>query len=436
MILSARSFCALLGCLLGTTAWIQAQSLTGLLVTGGDHAYYIAPNQHICQSYFTGSGWTSQDLTTAAGTNTLAAPGTTLASLVYSNRDYLYYIDSVGHVNQLFYSGSGSTWINQDLTAWAQGAQNSAAAPNSALAAVVYNNAGQVFYFDTNRHISHLWWTGQTWAYEDLTNYTHAPYPAAVGSGLSSYSDANGLLHVYYIDANQHIGHMWWTGQTWLNEDLTAASQTSARVAPGSTLTGYAEANGKAHLFYLDGQPHVDQMWWYLQRWWNQDLTALAGTSTIPAPASGLSSFGGPNGTASVYYVDTQQHINQLSWNGQAWSNQDLSQASAFQLTANTLIYTLATPQTALTSLLITGGNHVYFVATDGHVHQIYWNGQSWVDQDLIVMGKGPSAGSGIGNGSALPYVREYIYGNGQVVAIENGQFGHTQVYTLGNGHH
>ena len=107
--------------LAGLLPSLFAQSLTSLLVTGGDHAYYVDTNQHVDQLYWNGQTWVSQDLTVLSRAATLAAAGSTLTSVLVGNSDHIYYVDANQHVNQLFYNGQN--WVWQDLTA-ASGATN------------------------------------------------------------------------------------------------------------------------------------------------------------------------------------------------------------------------------------------------------------------------------------------------------------------------
>ena len=81
-----------------------AQSLTSLLVTGGDHAYYVATSQHVFQLYWSGQSWVNQDLTVLSQAATLPAPGSALTSVLVGNSDHVYYVDSNQHVNQLFFN--------------------------------------------------------------------------------------------------------------------------------------------------------------------------------------------------------------------------------------------------------------------------------------------------------------------------------------------
>jgi hypothetical protein len=67
----------------------------------------------------------------------------------------------------------------------------------------------------------------------------------------------------------------------------------------------------------------VDQLWWTGSAWLSQDLTAIAGTTILAVPGSMLTNLA-ISGAVHVFYIDMNQHVNQLWWTGSAWSNQDL----------------------------------------------------------------------------------------------------------------
>ena len=387
----------------GLVSTACGQSLTSLLVLGGDHAYYIATSQHVFQLYWSGQSWVNQDLTVASGAATLPAPGSALTSVLVGNSDHVYYVDTNQHVNQLFFNSLN--WVWQDLTA-AAGATN-VSAQKVSLTGFSLNGADHIIYLAGNQHVNHAWWNGSSWSNEDLNALAQPSAVADPGTALSSYTDNNGMVHVYYLDVNEHVCQLWWSGQAWVNQDWTAASGTSAVATPGSALSSYSAFNGLEFVYYFDSNHHVNQLWWTGQGWNNQDWTALSNARTVAAAGSSLSSMPGPNnGTQFVHYLDTNRHINELSWTGQTWTNQDLTALSGTS--------TLAAAATNLTNLVVTGGNHIYYIDTQGHINQIYWTGQAWVDQDLTIMGGGPVSAP------ALAVSREYIYFNGQVVATEN----------------
>ena len=78
------------------------------------------------------------------------------------------------------------------------------------------------------------------------------------------------------------------------------------------------------------------------------------------------------------------QHVHQLSYNGSAWVDEQLPSAQT-------------TVITSVASILTTPNNqeHVYYFAGDGEsgdVHQLFYNGTNWADEDLTAETGAPQA--------------------------------------------
>jgi len=84
-----------------------------------------------------------------------------------------------------------------------------------------------------------------------------------------------------------------------------------------------------------------------------------------------------------VYYVSQNQHVHQLFYNNADWADADITSLSGGPLTTKT-------PR--LTALATgSSGFHVYYLASNGHVNQLYNVSGSWVNQDITKVAKGPS---------------------------------------------
>jgi len=302
-------------------------------VDGSSHIYYIDPNQqHIEHILWTGLGWLNEDITAASGAATVAAAGSSLTSYFVpaDGSSHIYYIDPNQHIEHVLWTGQN--WRNEDITA-ASGAATVAAA-GSALTSyfVPADGSSHIYYTDPNQHIEHVLWTGQSWRNEDITAASSAATVAAAGSSLTSYFvPVDGSSHIYYIDPNQHIEHVWWAGQGWANQDTTAASSAVTVAAAGSALTSYfAPVDGSSHIYYIDPNQHIEHVWWAGQGWLNEDTTAAAGSTTAAAPGSALTSyFAAPDSSSHVYFSDTAGNSNELLYVG-AWY--DLNLASLYSI--------------------------------------------------------------------------------------------------------
>ena len=112
------------------------------------------------------------------------------------------------------------------------------------------------------------------------------------------------------------------------------------------------------------------------------------------------------------------QRIHQLSFNGSSWMDQNLNGA-------------LAGPYTGIASFLTTPNDqtHVYYIDNNGfyHVHQLFFNGTSWADQDLTVVSGAPEGAYGSCT------VVGFSVGNYQYVYYLGGNSGHVHQLLYNN---
>src|SRR5437660_982164 len=79
-------------------------------------------------------------------------------------------------------------------------------------------------YLDANQHVNHMWLNGSVWGNQDLTVLT-GNTPAVTGSALASLGTVgDGLLHVFYLGTGQHLSRLFWnTSGTLQKQDVSAA---------------------------------------------------------------------------------------------------------------------------------------------------------------------------------------------------------------------
>ncbi|MBV8073313.1 MAG: hypothetical protein JO270_25685 [Acidobacteriaceae bacterium] len=173
---------------------------------------------------------------------------------------------------------------------------------------------------------------------------------------------------------------------------LTSASPRVIN-AQSNNFTSFTDIAGK-HIVYVSSDSHVHQLQCIANcslatNWINQDLTALSGG---PATASSLSSrvfsFSDQAGE-HVFWTDALSgHVNHLFFNG-SWINTDLGVQTE-------------TSQNAITGYSNVGGERLFYVTADSHVHvltstasaQLASNGASWVDTDITAQTGGALAGN------------------------------------------
>lgn len=125
-----------------------------------------------------------------------------------------------------------------------------------------------------------------------------------------------------------------------LTTGVTAEGKTNSSLATFSV-------GDEQHVVYVDVNQHINQAAYNGSGWYNQDLTSLANTGTVAAFGTSLTVYLASDGPR-IYYVDTNQHLNELGDHGSAWVN--------FDVTALANAGTIAAPDTALTTYLASDG--------------------------------------------------------------------------------
>src|SRR5271157_5112098 len=213
---------------------------------------------------------------------------------------------------------------------------------------------------------------------------------SAFGSSLvSEFNPISNAVEVNYIATDQHVHQLWFNG-AWHVTDLT--TDTGApNVAAGSALV--SEFNPIANpntveLNYIGTDQHVHQFW-FNGTWHVGDLTAATGAPNVAAGSALASQFNSLENTAEVYYIGTDQHVPQSWFNG-TWHAGDLTAATgASNVAAGSAL------ASQFNSLENTA--EVYYIGTDQHVHQFWING-TWHAGDLTAA----TGASNVAAGSAL----------------------------------
>lgn len=173
-------------------------------------------------------------------------------------------------------------------------------------------------------HIHHLWYNNSTWQDQDLTALTGGP--GANGGELAAIAAfrtiPNDQLHVYYVDPNDHMRQLYYNGASWSDQDLTALADGPP--AQPFSVSGFAIGNLQ-YVFYLSNPSfHVHELYYNNSTWQDQDLTALVGGSLADGPLVAFATT--VNNQFHVYYVDLfTLDLHQLYFNGTSWSDQDLT---------------------------------------------------------------------------------------------------------------
>ncbi|MGC2247505.1 MAG: hypothetical protein WA609_12960, partial [Terriglobales bacterium] len=232
------------------------------------------------------------------------------------------------------------------------------------------------------QQIHQLSYNGSSWMDQNLNGAAASPYTGIV----SFLTTPNNQTHVYYIDhsASYDVHQLFFNGTSWADQDLTVVSGASGGAYGAAQVAGFSVGNYQ-YVYYLGGNTgHVHQMLYNNVGWSDTDLTALTGgPNTQPEPLVAFTT----SPTLHVYYTDWSLHIHQLhSDNGTSWQDQDLT-----SITGGT---TSESAPGRMGGFNIANYQYLYFVASNGHIHQFLYNNSIWTDEDLTALSKSPLADS------------------------------------------
>jgi hypothetical protein len=256
-----------------------------------------------------------------------------------------------------------------------------------------------VNYRGPDNHIHELWWDNNGCHHNDLTAAAGGA-PVAAGDPRGYMFDIQGTQHINYRGPDNHIHELWWDGNGWHHNDLTAAA-AGAPTALGEPFGYIFAAQGTQHVNYRGPDNHIHELWWDNQGWHHNDLTATA--------AGAPNAIGDPygyvfaaQGTQHINYRGTDNHVHELWWDNQGWHHNDLTAAATAPNTAGDPFGYMYDSQ---------GTQHVNYLGTDGHIHQLWWDNNGWHHKDLTV------AAAGAPNSAGDPH--------GYVVDAQNTQHVH-----------
>ena len=125
----------------------------------------------------------------------------------------------------------------------------------------------------------------------------------------------------------------------------------------------------------------IHQLLYNNSYWSDQNL------NEAPSPVSSLAAFPTtPNDQTHVYFLvpqpDSGFHVHQLFYNGVNWADEDLTVSSGGPEAFDS----------SVTGFSVGNYQYVYYLSRDLSVHQLLYNNSSWVDSNLTVLGQSPAA--------------------------------------------
>lgn len=244
---------------------------------------------------------------------------------------------------------------------------------------------------------------------------THRDHPATTPLSTASHSAAffnrfpnfrrnHGLESQRPDDHHRRAQRRRPANSGWHHHALTAA--TGAPPA-GASPTGYVfDAQGTQHVNYVGMDSHVYELWWNAAGWHYNDLTTAAGAPPAQINRDAVGYVFPSQGTQHVNYVGTDNHIHELWWNPASWHHNDLTTAAGAR-DANSEPY----------GFMFAGTQQVLFLGTDNHIHELSWDSAGWHDTDLT------AATAALPTQSAEPAGYSFeAYGSQHVIyAADNG---------------
>jgi RHS repeat-associated protein len=345
---------------------------------GGSHDFYFDTNQHLCQmSWFSGSGWYDQDLTsmTEAG---LPLAGSSIAAVALGGVIHVFYQGANQHIYDM--NWTGSIWQNLDMTVI-----NGASPVSNTKMAIVDTgspNTPMMFYEGTNQHLFCIYWnsTVNAWQNADLHGLSGATNLIAPNGSISAAMwGTTGNIHALFLDTNQNLNRIVWSGTAWITNNLTSMTGAAVAVA-GSKLTTVSTGTPiDLMTFYEGAGQHIYSIYWNGSAGTYQtlDFTAFSGATNVAAVQTALTNQFGP----SIFYFGSNQHLDDIYWNGSAYVNADITSL------ANTTV--VAASGSSLSSHGTAGPNtyNLFFEGGNQHIYHTYYNPSApgWFNEDPLV---------------------------------------------------
>jgi len=336
------------------------------------HVFFRGDDDHLHELAISigDQAWGHYDLTAATGAPPMAGPPCGYA-FEAEKRQHVFYAGADNHLHELAISIGDQAWGHYDLTA-ATGAPELFSAPWGY--AFEAERRQHVLFTGSDLHLHELAISigDQAWGHYDLTAATGAPAP--VGRPFGYAFEAEKRQHVFYVDGDSHIQELAISigDQAWGHFDLTAATGAPLIQSKG-VVSGYPfAAERRQHvLFFSRGDDHLHELAISIgdDTWGHYDLT-LATSAPPPAPHAALTAVL-PCGYAfeaerrqHVLYTDGGNHIQELaiSIGDQAWGHYDLTEACG-----------APKPVAGLVGYAFEAERrqHVVYEGADGHIHEL-----------------------------------------------------------------
>ena len=239
-------------------------------------------------------------------------------------------------------------------------------------------------------HIHHLWYNNSNWQDVDLTALTGGPNSVAFGAIAAFRTTPNNQLHVYYVDFSaNHVHQLYYNGASWSDADLSAVVGGPAAYPYG--ISGFSIGNLQYVFYQSSPDEHVHELYYNNSSWQDQDLTSVTGGPPAISPMLAFATK--PNNQFHVYYQDVNTgDLHQLFFNGTSWSDQDLTSLIGHGVSCYAdwfAGFAVGNLQHIFCAGHVNGSNNLDLL----HIH---YNNYTWVYETVTTAGLPMYAGAGI----------------------------------------
>ena len=264
------------------------------------------------------------------------------------------------------------TWRHKELT-------SDAGAPKA-----FFEVRANVHYATGTQHVDYLGLNDQSLLdnqvhdlyADDSNSWSHTNVTTAVPGGAQpALTTPTGfefrtLQHVDYQGTDSHIHELWFDSNGWHDNDITNAPVVS--VGP-LTARVFASTATQHVVFRGNSGSHIHELWWDDNGLWrHSDLTAA---SQAPAANGEPTNYTfEAQGTQHVNYLGTDGHVHELWWDYEnGWQHNDLTYRTSAPLGGLPSGYVFTSQ----------GTQHVVYRGTEGHIHELWWDNSGWHHNDL-----------------------------------------------------
>jgi hypothetical protein len=178
------------------------------------------------------------------------------------------------------------------------------------------------------------------------------------------------LQHVDYQGADSHIHELYFDSNGWHDNDLTNAPVVS--VGP-LTARVFASTATQHVVFRGSGGSHIHELWWDDNGLWRHSDLTLASQAPLANGDPTNYTFEA-QGTQHVNYLGTDGHVHELWWDYEnGWQHNDLTYRTGAPLGGLPSGYVFTSQ----------GTQHVVYQGTEGHIHELWWDNSGWHHNDL-----------------------------------------------------